>query len=199
MQYKNFLGYSQYKVDEEGNIYRFKFWQSGLDEFQCNEIQNKYNINQYTQQELADKFHISNQTISKIINTSKNNFWIRMKPRLNNGGYYLITLCKKQYYLHRLICEIFYGESPQGMEACHNDGNKNNNHPSNLRWDTRKNNMADKKKHGTSLGGIDKYKFKDEDILIIKYLNQFCTQKEISQIYSTTQSYINKLIHHRSI
>ena len=49
--------------------------------------------------------------------------------------------------------EAFVGLRPQGMECCHNDGNPQNNHLSNLRWDTSKNNHADKVKHGTTNRG----------------------------------------------
>jgi len=55
-------------------------------------------------------------------------------------------------YIHRLVLEAFVGPCPKGCEACHNDGDTFNNHLSNLRWDTRKNNFADKKKHGTWQG-----------------------------------------------
>lgn len=51
--------------------------------------------------------------------------------------------------VHRLVLIAFVGPCPQGMEACHNDGNPANNHLSNLRWDTHKSNMEDKVKHGT--------------------------------------------------
>ena len=54
---------------------------------------------------------------------------------------------------HRLVLEAFVGKCPQGMEGCHNDGNPFNNHLSNLRWDTPKNNHADKIRHGTTNRG----------------------------------------------
>jgi hypothetical protein len=54
---------------------------------------------------------------------------------------------------HKLVMEAFVGLRPQGMECCHNDGNPQNNHLSNLRWDTSKNNHADKVKHGTTNRG----------------------------------------------
>lgn len=54
---------------------------------------------------------------------------------------------------HKLVMEAFVGMRPQGMECCHNDGNPQNNHLSNLRWDTPKNNHADKIKHGTTNRG----------------------------------------------
>ena len=54
---------------------------------------------------------------------------------------------------HKLVLEAFVGKRPIGMECCHNDGNPQNNHLSNLRWDTSKNNHADKVKHGTTNRG----------------------------------------------
>ena len=54
---------------------------------------------------------------------------------------------------HKLVMDAFVGPRPVGMECCHNDGNPNNNHLNNLRWDTSKNNHADKVKHGTTNRG----------------------------------------------
>jgi hypothetical protein len=54
---------------------------------------------------------------------------------------------------HRLVLEAFVGKCPDGMECCHNDGNHQNNHISNLRWDTPKNNSVDKIRHGTTNRG----------------------------------------------
>jgi len=54
---------------------------------------------------------------------------------------------------HKLVMEAFVGKRPEGMECCHNDGNPQNNHLSNLRWDTSKNNHADKVRHGTTNRG----------------------------------------------
>ena len=47
----------------------------------------------------------------------------------------------------------FVGERPEGLEACHNDGDPANNAVDNLRWDTRANNAADTIRHGTSTRG----------------------------------------------
>ena len=54
---------------------------------------------------------------------------------------------------HKLVLEAFVGKRPEGMECCHNDGNPQNNHLSNLRWDTSKNNQADRVRHGTTNRG----------------------------------------------
>jgi hypothetical protein len=50
---------------------------------------------------------------------------------------------------HRLVCMAFYGPPPfRGAEACHNDDVRENNHYTNLRWDTHKANCADRTRNG---------------------------------------------------
>jgi len=51
--------------------------------------------------------------------------------------------------VHRLVLEAFVGPCPQGLEACHNNGNRYDNRLENLRWDTASNNQRDKRRHGT--------------------------------------------------
>jgi len=56
-------------------------------------------------------------------------------------------------YLHRLLLEFWTGYIPAGVQACHNNGVPTDNRVGNLRWDTVKNNHADKVAHGTSPTG----------------------------------------------
>lgn len=47
-------------------------------------------------------------------------------------------------HAHVLVAEAFIGPKPfDGAEVCHKDGDKNNAHFTNLRWDTHKSNVAD--------------------------------------------------------
>lgn len=74
------------------------------------------------------------------------------------NGYLYLALWRTgegQYtrLVHRLVLEAFVGHCPPGMECCHADGDRTNNHVANLRWDTRVNNHADKRKHGTNRPG----------------------------------------------
>lgn len=55
--------------------------------------------------------------------------------------------------IHVIVLGAFCGQCPIGLEGCHNDGNKDNNHISNLRWDTHKSNMEDREKHGRTPKG----------------------------------------------
>jgi hypothetical protein len=73
----------------------------------------------------------------------------------SSRGYPTVYLSKKGQRVktrkvHHLVLESFIGPRPSGCEACHQDGNRFNNHAENLRWDSRKANHADKKAHGTS-------------------------------------------------
>ena len=81
--------------------------------------------------------------------------WHQLKTPCNNLGYAFFTLYEKHgmprktAYVHHMILEVFVGPRPDGMLACHNDGNPENNQIDNLRWDTPKSNTADRFKHGT--------------------------------------------------
>jgi hypothetical protein len=66
-----------------------------------------------------------------------------------NGGVGKVV-CR---YVHRLVLEAFVGPCPEGMEACHNNGDTADNRLVNLRWDTKQANVADKLKHGTQPAG----------------------------------------------
>lgn len=50
--------------------------------------------------------------------------------------------------VHICVLEAFVSPRPDGMDACHYDGNRLNNRLSNLRWDTRSNNHKDTVRHG---------------------------------------------------
>lgn len=65
------------------------------------------------------------------------------------GGYLRVQMAGQDKYIHRLVLEAFVAPCPDGMEACHNDGDRTNNHISNLRWDTRLGNCQDIIAHGT--------------------------------------------------
>lgn len=80
--------------------------------------------------------------------------WRRRKPRRARNGYLqLVTSDRREPLVHRLVLEAFVGPCPEGMEACHADGNRTNNALSNLRWDTPKANAADRERHGKTYRG----------------------------------------------
>ena len=60
----------------------------------------------------------------------------------------------KTFTKHRLLLHAFVGPCPEKCEALHINGNKLDNRLENLRWGTRKENVADAIKHGTATIGI---------------------------------------------
>jgi hypothetical protein len=50
--------------------------------------------------------------------------------------------------VHGLVAAAFIGPCPDGMMVCHNDGNNQNNHVANLRYDTAAANNQDTLRHG---------------------------------------------------
>jgi hypothetical protein len=85
-----------------------------------------------------------------------------------------VTLYKNgvelKFYVQRLILSAFKGKKPEGMIACHNNGDRKDNRIENLRWDTPKNNEADKLIHGTRYFGEKHHnsKFTNEQVFWIR-------------------------------
>lgn len=77
---------------------------------------------------------------------------------LKRGGYLAVSLWEngkgRLFRVNRLVAIAFRGDPPSPKyDAAHDDGNKLNNHKSNIHWKTRAENEADKVLHGTSNRG----------------------------------------------
>lgn len=74
-------------------------------------------------------------------------------------GYLYVRLTiggkRKKHYIHKLVAAKFLPPRPSLLyEIRHLDGQKTNNHISNLVWGTRKDNAEDREKHGRTSRGI---------------------------------------------
>ena len=56
-------------------------------------------------------------------------------------------------WIHQLVAVAFIGPRPDGHEVCHDDGVPSNNRAENLAWGTRKENIEDRRRHGTLIVG----------------------------------------------
>ena len=99
--------------------------------------------------------------------------------------------------VHVLVLKAFRGMPPKGHESCHNDGNIDNNNLDNLRWDTRKNNHADKKKHGTWQGGENNpfSKLTETDVKEIRQKHGLHTNAEIAKMYGVCKGTIESVLY----
>lgn len=138
-----------------------------------------------------------------------NQYGKRLKPFLNNSGYYCIDLhCNKnrtKYLVHRLVAEYFCsGYNPQ-LQVDHIDNNRTNNSASNLRWVSSKTNVRDVldrgklntekarkasvKKRKTPVYQIDK---NTKEII-----NRFDSIREASKATGTRENRISNFLSHR--
>lgn len=81
-----------------------------------------------------------------------------MHQSRDKDGYLIVRVRKDGKYwtkkVHRFVCEAFHGPCPNDDKKCvlHNDGDNQNNHPSNLRWGNPKENAQDALAHLKSEG-----------------------------------------------
>ena len=107
----------------------------------------------------------------------------------------------RTFPIHKLIMLAFAGPRPDGMCACHNDGDKTNDKLENLRYDSYKNNSLDKKKHGTELSGEARHNSsltdKETREIVELYLTGEYTQAEICEKYGVGRKVLGNVINGR--
>lgn len=88
-----------------------------------------------------------------------------MKKAIVSEGYYRVTLSKnsdsKTYKVHRLVAENFVPGMKDGLQVNHMDGNRLNNHYSNLEWITHVENLRHARMIGISEPGKPVIQCKD--------------------------------------
>ena len=127
------------------------------------------------------------------ITTSPSGRWRPLKERtmsqkISNEGYYVIGLSKNSIKsmpnVHKLVANAFV-PNPDGKDTInHKDGNKLNNHVSNLEWATRHEQMA----HAFGTGLINPYnrtKFTDElkEKVQDYYIETGCSIRELCRVF----------------
>lgn len=115
-----------------------------------------------------------------------------MKPWLN-GGYENIKLSGKHESIHRLVAQAFVPNLENKPQVNHIDGNKQNNHYSNLEWVTEKENIN----HGHFVLGIDPSKNRIETDLFLdgEKLGTFDTLKmacEVAEKFGASKTSLMK-------
>ena len=122
---------------------------------------------------------------------------------VSHNGYYQILLRKNRRAYNcrvsRIVLETFVGPCPKGMECCHNNGDKTDNHLENLRWDTKSNNMKDAFKHGTRCQkgeNNNAAKLNIEQVRRIKKMGvaNEISQKKIAEFFGIHQCTVSRLI-----
>ena len=102
-----------------------------------------------------------------------------VRPSISKKGYLQVCLANKNTYsIHRLVALTFIENKENKPEVNHKDGNKLNNHVSNLEWNTTQENLEHKRinnlgktlKAKLSATGINnsQAKLDEEDVIFIR-------------------------------
>jgi len=131
------------------------------------------------------------------------------KTTTTSYGYPQLTLGKDEagrvqvFLVHRLVLTAFRGPAP-GMVCRHLDGDPLNNRLANLVWGTYKENMADKKRHGTTYSPAGETnpgaKLTEKQVLRIRKLHSTgeYTQKAIAVAYGITTASVHLIVRRKN-
>lgn len=103
--------------------------------------------------------------------------------------------CGRNELVHRLVLLAFVGPCPDGQHAAHLDGDPHNNHWSNLRWKTPKENNADKVAHGAQTRGESHHRSKLNEAAVkdIRASYPRVSQRALARKYEVAPITIKKI------
>lgn len=119
-----------------------------------------------------------------------------LQPAIQPSGYLFVNLARDSkrftYRIADIVLLAFVGPHPKGLDICHNDGDKTNNHLSNLRYDTHRNNMRD----ACDQGKKDKKLTRGQVLVIRAELAVKDTpevRKQLAKRYGLSEDYIRQV------
>lgn len=125
-----------------------------------------------------------------------------MRPVCNNKGYPRVVLSVKnkgyRRFVHRLVAEHFVDNPDNKPQVNHVDGDKKNNHASNLQWMTNQENRdhaIKRKLHacGENAGGV-KFTEKEALEIIRLYKTGNYTQSQLGRMFGVHQMTISRIV-----
>lgn len=133
-----------------------------------------------------------------------------LKPWMDRLGYVYATLSddtrKKRFPCHRLVAQAFIGDCPDNMEVNHKDGNKLNNHHSNLEYVTHHENMLHSWRELNRIATVARgsksaqAKLSEGDIEEIRrlYHDEKLSQRTLGKMYRVSSVAIGQIIRRKS-
>lgn len=129
----------------------------------------------------------------EVLNTKRNRL---MKSYRHCRGYDRISLTfqgsQRSHYVHRLVGNAFL-EPPEHIgqtQINHIDGNKNNNHYSNLEWVTPSENINHAIKTGLLKHPVS-IKEKDREVMAYLYIHTRLSQDEIADVFGVSATTVS--------
>ena len=113
------------------------------------------------------------------------------------NGYLCVTLTdgknRPQISVHRLVARAFLGECPLGLHVLHGDGDKTNNHYTNLCYGTPAENVADTARHGRQRRGAahPMARIDDDAVRVIRASAR--SAKEVASWFGVSSSHVHAI------
>lgn len=126
-----------------------------------------------------------------------------LQPSVNkkHGGHLSFRVCLEgrpgpHMAVHRAVLLAWVGPCPPNYEARHLDGDPTNNRLTNLRWGTRSENHADRRRHGTmQVGEASPHaKLTEQDVLEMKRLRGTISQIELAARFGVSQATVSRTL-----
>ena len=118
-----------------------------------------------------------------------------------NNAYLCVTLTdgvnRPQISVHILVARTFLGECPLGLHVLHADGDKTNNHFSNLRYGTPAENIADTKKHGRRRFGVTHPLAKLDDDAVQHIRSSSRSGAALAVMYGVSKAHVSSVRRNR--
>lgn len=117
-------------------------------------------------------------------------------------GYYMVSLWtedrkERKIFIHSAVLLAFSGPRPTGYDSLHGNGDPSDNRIDNLRWGTRKENLADAKRHGRLLTRERNKmaKMSELRVVAVKALRDYgWTQRDIATVLGVSQPTIHAIV-----
>jgi hypothetical protein len=122
--------------------------------------------------------------------------WKNLRPTMSHGYRYFVLSMNgaiSRIKASRLVLMEFVGIPADGLEACHNNGNRSDDRLTNLRWDSRKANHEDKRKHGTAPIGVKHPMAKLNEEQVLNIIRATGRQKDIGAQFGVSQSTVHAI------
>jgi hypothetical protein len=153
--------------------------------------------------ESNNRYHVSNYGRVKSFAYNKKSGLI-LKTHLIKGYKTVhLNLDKKSQtcYLHRLVAEIWISKpSVDNVFVAHIDGNKINNHVSNLSWKTKETlvdhhrELRQKQNFAKPLSYVNNSKLKERDVMLLKsMLQRGVTQSSIAKMFCISEMQVTRI------
>lgn len=141
------------------------------------------------------------RSVSRLLSDGRSWKSSILRPKVGAKGHLSVGLVKdgarRHFGVHCLVLSAFVGPRPKGMQGAHNNGDPSKNDLSNLRWDTPRGNLADRKLHGTLMVGEKNHRAKlaAADIFeILRLKSNGVLQKEIAAKFGVTPANISSIV-----